>query len=271
MGGGIMRIHATELGDSLVERLNADYGADRPLRIEIAAVERILTTIDIGVLTCLDAGFGNPVGSLCLRRLGGYWTTAVRTPGHVDHARAILGEEPLILGENGELPFEDKQFDVIVVARGLLSGDMVRDEALIQEYHRVLKTPGYLILSGDYRKRMNVAGLLCRRSNASATGGYDDRQLFDLLKMGFDVLGIKTHCRFWMQTTRLMLDKKGRSKGRTTSVLYWIAHQLDLLLFFTKGYQVIAYGRRKGWRPRQALTAHHGMSISESVLHRSRR
>jgi SAM-dependent methyltransferase len=253
-----------------VDRLTADFRADRPLRMELEAIERILTNIDIGTLTCLDFGFANPVGSLSLRRLGGYWSTVVRTEEQCRNATALIGEDALQVGENFELPFDDKQFDVVVVARGHLTGDFARDESLIQECHRVLKTPGYLIISGDYRKRFNLAGLVSRQHDPAVNGGYDERQLFDLLKTGFDVLGVKTFCRFWVQVTRHMLDTHDCSKGRTTGFLFWVANQLDFLLFFAKGYQILAYGRRKGWRPRQPMGVHHGMTISESVLRRSR-
>ena len=143
--------------------------------------------------------------------------------------------------------------------------------ALVQECHRVLKTPGSLLVSCDYRKRLNLAGLLVRRTGQIQNPGYNERQLFDLLKTGFDVLGVRTYCRFWVQLVRLILDAPGRGKGRAASGLYWIASQLDALLFLTKGYQAIAHGSRKGWRVRQPLSARHGMHISESVLHRSRR
>jgi SAM-dependent methyltransferase len=253
-----------------LERQTADFLADRPLRVEIDAIERILTGIDIGVMTCLDAGFPNPVGSLALRRLGGYWTTVDWTRERCRQAAEILQEEVLQGGARGELPFDDKQFDVVVVARGHLTGDPAQDVALIQECHRVLKTPGYLIISGDYRKRINVAGLLARKPDRSARPGYNEKQIFDLLKTGFDVLGVKTYCRFWVQVMRLLLDSPERSKGRTTAFLYWVASRLDTLLFFAKGYQLLAYGRRKGWRERQPLDARHGMHVSEAVLRRPR-
>ncbi len=249
----------------------ADFQVDRPLRMEIYAIARILDGLEIGKMTCLDIGMPNPVGSLYLRRLGGYWSSVCPTPEQCRSASAILEEDVLQAGPGGELPFDDKQFDVVVIARGCLTGDPDRDMALVQECHRVLKTPGSLLVSCDYRKRLNLAGLLVRRTGQIQNPGYNERQIFDLLKTGFDVLGVRTYCRFWVQLVRLILDAPGRGKGRAASVLYWIASQLDALLFLTKGYQAIAHGSRKGWRVRQPLGARHGMHISESVLHRSRR
>lgn len=253
------------------ERWQADFRADRPLRMEIEAIERILAGFDIGTLTCLDVGIPNPLGSLALRRCGGYWSSVGWTPERCRSASAILQEEVLSAGADGELPFDDKQFDVVVVARGRLTGgDAVRDLALVQECHRVLKTPGYLVISGDYRKRFNLAGLLARRSGREPGPGYNEKQMFDLLKIGFDVLGVRTYCRFWVQVMRLALDAPERGKGRATAFLYWLASQLDAPIFFTRGYQVIAHGRRKGWRERQPLGVRHGMHIGETVLSRSR-
>ena len=252
-----------------VEQWNGDFRADRPLQMEMEAVERTFLSLELTNPTCLDVGVVNPFGSLRLRRLGGYWTTVEATPERARLAEAVLGEAPLLMGSAGELPFEDKQFDVVILARGCLKGPSAGDLALVQECHRVLKTTGYLILAVDYRKTLDVAGLLCRRQWAGSSG-YDDRQLFDLLKKGFDVLGVRTCCRFWVQITRAMLGGRGRTKGRATASLYWLAHQLDGLLFFTKGYQAVAYGRRKGWREREPPETRHGLSIGSAVLRRTR-
>jgi SAM-dependent methyltransferase len=252
-----------------VEWWNGDFLADRPLQMEMEAIERTFLALDLGTPTCLDVGVTNPFGSLRLRRLGGYWTTVQATPAQVQLADAVLGEPSLPMGPAGELPFEDKQFDVVILARGCLKGPSTSDLALVQECHRVLKTTGYLILAVDYRKKLDVAGLLCHREWA-CTSGYDERQLFNLLKMGFDVLGVRTCCRFWVQITRTLLGGSGRTKGRTTACLYWLAHRLDSMLFFTKGYQAVAYGRRKGWRDRAPPGTRHGLSIGSAVLRPTR-
>jgi hypothetical protein len=48
--------------------------------------------------------------------------------------------------------------------------------------------------------------------------------------------------------------------------LYRLAFQLDLIIFFTRGYRMVAYGRRKGWRPRQTPVLSDGRNITEAVL-----
>ena len=230
---------------------------------------RVLAGIDVASSTCLDICFTSPPVSLGLRGMGGYWTTVAGTPSRCPALAAAIGEDVLSAGTDGELPFEDKQFDVVVISRGGLTGDHARDEMLVHECHRVLKTPGYLLVGTDYRKHFNVAKMFCRGKTAGT--GYDERQIFDLLKPGFDVLGIRTYCRFWTQVARFWLDREGRSCGVGTSFVYWLAQQLDALIFLTKGYQALAYGRRKGWRERQPLGTRHGVSIGDAVLHGLRR
>ncbi|MDD5706090.1 MAG: methyltransferase domain-containing protein [Kiritimatiellae bacterium] len=253
---------------AVIERLTADYRAALPLRLETEACARILDTINLNAATCLDVGFANPLSSRALRQMGGYWATAVGSAEHRRLASEILGEAVLQVGANGELPYEDKQFDVVVVGRGHLCGARDADEALVRECHRVLKTPGYLILNCDFRKTAGVASLLARRTPGGHRAGYSESQLFDLLKTGFDVLGVKTYCRFWVQLARQLLARPGRNP-RLVNIVYWIAAQLDFLLVFTKGYQMLAHGRRKGWRPRQTPVLTGGRSIGEAVLRRS--
>jgi SAM-dependent methyltransferase len=253
-----------------LDRLLANYGADLPLRMEMDAVARVLATLELGPVTCLDLGAENPAASRTLRKLGGYWSSAVWSARQRRLAATLLSDEVLQVGVNGELPYEDKQFDVVVLGSGRLVGDRRADEALVQECHRVLKTPGYLILSGNYRKPGALTSLLALCGQRSLRSGFNESQLFDLLKNGFDVLGIKTYCRFWVQLVSQCASRPGW-RPRLIKVLYRIALQLDVLLFFTKGYRVLAYGRRKGWRPRQSPVLSGGLSLTEAVLRRSPR
>ncbi len=251
-----------------LERLSDSYRADLPLRMEMDAVARVLMTLEIGPSTCLDLGSENPVASRTLRELGGYWSTAVWSARQRRLAAALLADDVLQVGANGELPYEDKQFDVVVLGSGHLGGDRRADEALVQECHRVLKTPGCLILSVNYRKTGALASLMALFGRRGLRAGYNESEIFDLLKNGFDVLGIKTYCRFWVH----LIDQWSNRSGERPffiKLLYRIAYQLDFLLFFTKGYRVLAYGRRKGWRPRQTPTLFGGRSLSEAVLRRS--
>ena len=56
---------------------------------------------------------------------------------------------------------------------------------------------------------------------------------------------------------------------RFYSMLYpffWLAAQLDKLLFFTKGYCLIGRARRRQWRPRRTPVLADGRSIAEAAL-----
>lgn len=241
--------------------------ADLPLRLEMDAVSRVLGSLDLVMPVCLDVGFANPASSLLLRRHAGYWVAAAWDEEHRRRAAEVLREEVLATGADGELPYEDKQFDVVVIGRGRLKGSRAADDFLVRECHRVLKPQGYLILGADYRKPAGLAGLFGRDRGGSPRDGYSESGLFDLLKSGFDVLGVKTYGRFWVQVVRRLLDRPGRSRALVGS-MYGLACRLDAPLFFTKGYQVIVHGRRKGWRPRQAPVLADGRGISEAVLRR---
>lgn len=236
-----------------------------PLRLELDTLARVLASIGTETRNCLDVGFSNPLMSRALRKSGGYWCSAVWTAAEQQDAAAILHEELATVGAGGELPFDDKQFDVVVIAAGRLTGDRVLDEALVHEAHRVLRTPGYLVLGADYRKSAGLAYPIARMASQRNRVGYADSQIFELLKTGFDVLGMRTYCRFWVQVVRALFDRPGGNQG-LARLLYRLAFQLDLMIFFTRGYQVAVYGRRKGWRPRQTPVLSDGRSISEAVL-----
>ena len=235
-----------ETQNEMIARLRTAFDADLPLRMELEAMSRMLGTHGIRTSTCLDLGFQNPVASCKFRDLGGYWTTTVWTARERREAVEVLGEEVLQIGINGELPFEDKQFDVVVLARGRLNGDHDHDLALIRECHRILKTPGYLIVGSDFRRRFTLLSLF----GCDTRHGYTEKELFGLLKMGFDVLGFKTYCRFWVQLARHLFTRHADANtgGAGQRICYSIANFFDALGFFTKGYHLIAHGRRKSWR-----------------------
>ncbi len=50
------------------------------------------------------------------------------------------------------------------------------------------------------------------------------------------------------------------------SPFYWIAYQLDLLIFLARGHRLIASAKRHAWRSRDAPILSDGRSISEAVL-----
>ena len=126
----------------------------------------------------VDAGFGDAAVSQALRAAcPGVWMTVEDGPA----ARARVAEslDPktvLQLGVGGEMPFDDHQFEVVVLSAALLSGDRERTDAVVRETHRILQGGGCLVFSVD---------------ETGSGAGFSQRGIYDLLRNGFDVVGLK--------------------------------------------------------------------------------
>jgi len=168
----------------------------------------------------VDAGFGNASVSQALRTASpGVWMTVEEGAA----TRALVSEtiDPktvLQLGTGGEMPFDDHQFEVVVLAAALLSGNRNRADAVVRETHRILQGGGCLIFSVD---------------EAGAGAGFTQRGLYELLKDGFDVVGLKRP-PWW----------KFGAAGRTLTVC----------------------ARRKTWRSRSAQIVGAAMPVSSAML-----
>ena len=248
-----------------------------PLRREISSVMHFLHA-QRKIKTGLDIGFTNAGVSQALRQSGGYWMSVELTKACQTLVASALGEETVLLaGENCELPFEDKQFDAVVVAHGALPADVSVASAMIRECHRVLKAGGHFILTVEYRKNYGLAAALNRQRVVSGAGErYSETDMFRLLKGGFDVLGFRFTCRFWVQMVRQWADRRRENGTRGMAnmwlrFLYAVALALDGLLVLTKGYQMTVYGRRKGWREKQTHVLGNCTPVSEAVLFDPRR
>jgi len=250
-----------------------------PLRREVNSVMHFLRAKQPQVKTALDIGFTNAGVSQALRQSGGYWMSVETSPQRRALVAPVLGEDTVLAaGQNSELPFEDKQFDAVVVAHGALPAGEDAAAAMVRECHRVLKTGGHFILTVEYRKRYGVAASLNRQRVVSGSGGcYNETDIFRLLKDGFDVLGFRSSCRFWVQLVRQWADRRreeGHVRGLTNGWLrffYAVALVLDAPLFFTHGYQITVYGRRKGWRGRQTTVTSGHTPVSDAILFNPRR
>lgn len=244
-----------------------------PLKREVRTVLHFIHTQTGIIKTGLDVGFTNAGVSRLLRLVGGYWMTAEPTPQRRALVAGALGEETaLSIGANGELPFEDKQFDVVVLAHGSLSGHADAN-MIVRECHRVLRADGLLLFTVEYRKRLGMPGSSSGRGVVSGAGGcYTESEAFYLLKDGFDVLGTRFSCRFWVQLVRQWVDKRKVSGIRGANngwlrMLYGMAWMLDLPLFWTRGHQMTVCARRKGWRggkPLHVVTSH--TPVSDAIL-----
>ena len=248
-----------------------------PLRREISAVLHFLHAQGKMPQTGLDIGFTNAGVSRLLRLLGGYWMTVEPTPQRRSLVAVALGDETVLrLGAKGELPFEDKQFDTAVVAHGVLR-DGAEADVVVQECHRVLKTGGIFLLTVEYRKLFGLAGILNRQRAVSGAGcSYTESEVFQLLKDGFDVLGVRYTCRFWVQLVRQWADRRRLSGIRGANnvwlkILYGLAWVLDLPLFWTRGHQMTVCGRRKGWRMKHTRVLGASTPVSDAILCNPRR
>ena len=253
-----------------IENVLTSHAYSLPLRCEVAAITRILNSQPEGVKTGLDIGFTNPGVSRHFRKMRGYWMTVEPTVARRDLVAEELGDETVLcMGENGELPFEDRQFDAVLLAQRMLpAGNGAVD--MIHECHRVMKTGGVFILTVASRKRFGLARFLGRKAGVSGTIWYTEKEIFDLLKGGFDVLGFHYSCRFWVQMVRQWADnRKSGWHGASNfwlRFLYGLAWLLDLPLFLTRGYQMTVFGRRKGWRDHATRMFKHSTPVSDAML-----
>jgi ubiquinone/menaquinone biosynthesis C-methylase UbiE len=251
------------------------------LRAKLREIMRMLGPVE--GLTCLDVGAPNGMISYHLRRHGGTWYSAVEDNA-VDSMRAVIGDSVHPM-EAGRLPFKEKSFDVVVIVDYLerASSDM----KFIEECHRVLKPDGRLVCNVARPKSFTLINPVKRllgvdpESCGMQRPGYTESMLFRLLKDGFDVQTMRSYSRSLCEfVDTLVRSFAGGPESvdidehevRVRSVAYpflWVAYQLDMLLFFSRGYYLVASAKRRGWHPRKAPVLVDGRSISEAVLSRA--
>ncbi|MDA1043885.1 MAG: methyltransferase domain-containing protein [Verrucomicrobia bacterium] len=249
-----------------------------PLHMRLREILRALGRIDD--LACLEIGAVNGALSQQLRRRGGKWHSVVYDGASAQRIASVIEENVVVLDKR--LPFEKKLFDVILVNSGL---ERYRDDiSFIEDCHRVLKPDGRIVVNVSRVKRFTILRSLRSLFGVSpelrgyVRSGYSEQHLFEVLKNGFDVLNMKSYSRFFTELVDVFVDRlaNGRSAAplggysrRVYSVggfFYRIADQFDMLLLFNRGHRLIAIGKRRGWRPRDAPILVDGRSISEAVL-----
>jgi SAM-dependent methyltransferase len=238
-------------------------------------------------MACADVGIENPMVSALLRRLGGTWHTVALSDG-VETAATITLKSPALRLIDGRLPFQNKTLDLVILV-GVLErvGD---DAAFIEECHRVLKPTGRLIVETANRKSGSVVNSMERmlamdyESVGLPRPGYDESELFQILKHGFDVSTVRSYVRFFTRLNQLLgvaaLNRAGRlGKGAAAfrrirllgRVASWFAYQFDYLIWFTRGFRLVAVTKRRAWLPRKTPVLADGRSITEAVLTRAPR
>ena len=168
----------------------------------------------------VDAGFGDAAVSQALRAAcPGVWMTVEDGVAARERVAGTLDPKTVLqLGVGGEMPFDDHQFEVVVLSAALLVGARARAEAVVRETHRILQGGGCLVFSVD---------------ESGAVSGFGQRGIYDLLKNGFDVVGLKRP-PWW----------KFGVAGRTLTVC----------------------ARRKTWRRRSAPIVGEAMPVSSAML-----
>lgn len=237
--------------------------------------------------TAVDVGLDNPVLSLLLRRLGGSWQTVALTDESEAAAKITLKDGVVRLTE-GRLPFANKSQDLIVLA-GVLER-LQDDDAFVEECHRVLKPTGRLVIETAHRKTGSLIPSLeqfLERDSESLglpRSGYNESDIFQLLKHGFDVTLVRSYIRFFTRLNQLLsvaVYERSIRLGRTDLILNrlrflgrmaaWFAFQIDYLIWFTRGFRLVVTARRRAWLPRKTPVLSDGRSISEAVLTRAPR
>lgn len=226
----------------------------------------------------LDIGFNHAGVSRSLRQVGGYWMTVEANEARrAAIAPALEADTVLAAGRKGELPFEDKQFDVVVVSSSLFSANLKDSSGMLRECHRVIKAGGHIIFT-VIRQKSTLMGPALENAATGVTStlhGYSESAVFQLVRDGFDVLGFRYSCRFLVQlisSWELRQRHAGIVSGAGTRILYRIANFLDtLFLFFTKGYQLTVFGHRKGWREKRTNVLSANTPVSDAILFDPRR
>lgn len=243
-----------------------------PLRREMKAILHFLLPRKHVLRLGLDIGFTNADASQTLRKIGGYWMTVEPTEARVRRVSDELGEETVLaMGKNGELPFEDKQFDVVVVANHIIPVNPAAALEFIRECHRVIKPSGHLVFTVCRHSHNNIAPA----SGKDFMGaGFSESSVFNLLRDGFDVPGIRCSCRFFVRQVQRWIEQRRETYGMTSAIAriaYGIAQFLDYFVIFGKGHQMTVFAHRKGWREKRNSLLGGTANYSNAILTDPRR
>ena len=242
-------------------------------------------------LQCLEISSGDGVVSTHLRSLGGSWKTAVSTKSAADSVGYNISD-PIVLIENGKLPFDEDTFNMVVIVDALKG--IAADSDFIRECHRVLKSDGWVIISEECRRPISLTTLLRKLLGVSPVAkgqkrnGYTSGELYNILKDGFDVpetivysngllesvaaigeaiqkLVLPEH--YWLIRAKAGQEELYRYQRLYTLAgiaypLFWILSKLD----FLPGHKLLVKSRRRPWRPRRQPKLVDGRSIAEAAI-----
>jgi SAM-dependent methyltransferase len=241
--------------------------------LQVALQEVLKSAGDLDGKSCLAIGSVNAMLSYQLRRSGGQWQELVFDEVMAQNLQEVVGEEAHVY-EGDSLPFRAKVFDLVVILSGL--SEQRSDSSFVEMCHKVLKPDGRLLVCVPREKALTILNPL-RSLIGLPTRSYTESRLFAILKNGFDVMHMRSYSRFFVELVNMCVQGLSRRQSdylpeekqrlhKVAYVFFWIAYQLDLLIFFTRGHRLIACAKRRGWRSREAPILVDGRSISEAVL-----
>ncbi|MFO7937158.1 MAG: methyltransferase domain-containing protein [Kiritimatiellia bacterium] len=246
-----------------------------PLRRELLIARSLVADRGRKVKVGLNIGFGSAGVNRVFSLLDTYWISVEFTRSLHDLVAAVIGPDSVaLLGSNAQIPFEDKQFDTVVVSSTSIFYEGFTLSELIRECHRVLDTGGLFVLTLPRRKFFGFARRLGGvRGRIEMEHSCTEKEIFELLKRGYDVLGVRYHSRFFVQFARELLEKDGSSNEFSlpdwvVRLLYGIAACMDHLLIFCRRYNITVCARRKGWRGKQGgLVNDHTAVVSNAMFY----
>ncbi len=271
-GDSMAREEKVSLDDRQRDALR-EYKASLPSQLEVEAVTRLLSGERMEGKRCLDISSGGGVASHLLRKLGGSWESAASSEAARDRVALMNEGEIALMSGDGGLPFEDKSFDIVVVSSGVIESAK-DDERLVAACHRVMCDGGVLVVCAPRHKHGGLMPHMRRVMGVGASergitrDGYTEKEMFELLRTGFDVLEMRSYQRFFVEFVRALGQRREVNvAGHLPGIWsYRFAYQLDLLLFLTRGYMLALRSRRRTWRSRALPDLSVGGVVSGAVL-----
>ncbi len=171
---------------------------------------------------CLDLSGGDASTAYWLTHSGGTWVSLAQSESAAAARRRFMGDKVTVF-KGLPLEFPDKSFDVAVV--GELLTRIADLDFLVTELHRVLKPTGRLVLDVPHARPFSWLRPLQRGMPSHYYGqefrpGYSERDLFILLKDGFDVQEVRSYSRFFLTLADYLVQRaiKG-ARIRSDSVI----------------------------------------------------
>lgn len=244
---------------------------------------------------CLLISGGDAIIARKLQQNGTVWSVLGIHQAATTGLQQLVDEEVATFGAL-PLAYEDNSFDTVVIEGALECVE--EDAAFIKDCHRVLKSDGCLIITvGCMRSCGVIRGLnellgRCDEGAGRLRSGYMSRQLFDILKDGFDVPGITRFSGFFTEFFGVFSSLAAKMSGvpyyempadRVDAALFskyrhlntlvgfgrgfiWFGTLLDKMFMLLPRYNLIAKTKPRFWRSRKVPVLADGRSIAEAAL-----